>query len=548
MAVLFSMFDLNDNHGVRILAGGSSPPKAPWAVEPSVGLPGTDGGEFAKWYNGRADKSSFNEKYPVYIVAAQGGGIYAADHVASFLASLHLACPRFTQHLFAISGVSGGSVGASVFATYAKAIAKNEPVVACDFLKSFPDPVDKAGKAINNDTIYEALAYDFLSPLLGYALFPDFLQRFLPFPVPAFDRAAALEKALEMDWEWAAHRARSSECESTLCGDFLGHWNPDGTSPALLLNTTEVGSGRRRVIAPFKFNGALDMRFFPLWDDTYEMSSDDEGQDNSASRMVKNLPKGLRIRLSTAAILSARFPWLTPAGSFDDYKFIKPTTDKSDVSTHPSEKDGMAVPRPMPGSEVLPEFKKKKILLADGGYFENSGVATAMELIKEIQNSRLAREGKVDVKMIVLTSGTFEDATSFGLSEAFAPVLAMLNARSARSHITVASATLELAKSQLGGSVSPPGTDARNSRVRIIKLRDIGYQLPLGWRLSQLTQDLIDSQSGDPSNCHLDKNDERAKDPKTGRNYQEDTADCVVRYVIGELKGTILGVPEIAAK
>ncbi|MFX7866411.1 hypothetical protein ABTK37_20655, partial [Acinetobacter baumannii] len=55
------------------------------------------------------------QKFPLYVVAAEGGGIYAATHAASFLAEIQDMCPGFSHHLFAISGVSGGSVGAAVF-------------------------------------------------------------------------------------------------------------------------------------------------------------------------------------------------------------------------------------------------------------------------------------------------------------------------------------------------------------------------------------------------------------------------------------------------
>jgi hypothetical protein len=41
---------------------------------------------------------------------------------------------------------------------------------------------------------------DFLSPLLAALLFPDFMQHFLPFPIPPFDRARALEASIEKTW------------------------------------------------------------------------------------------------------------------------------------------------------------------------------------------------------------------------------------------------------------------------------------------------------------------------------------------------------------
>jgi hypothetical protein len=57
-----------------------------------------------------------DKTYPVFIVAAQGGGISAGYHAALSLARLYDECPEFARHVFAISAVSGGSLGSAVFA------------------------------------------------------------------------------------------------------------------------------------------------------------------------------------------------------------------------------------------------------------------------------------------------------------------------------------------------------------------------------------------------------------------------------------------------
>ncbi len=56
-----------------------------------------------------------NQPYAVYVMAAEGGGIYAASAAAMLLARLQDASPRFAEHVFAISGVSGGAIGSTVF-------------------------------------------------------------------------------------------------------------------------------------------------------------------------------------------------------------------------------------------------------------------------------------------------------------------------------------------------------------------------------------------------------------------------------------------------
>jgi hypothetical protein len=175
---------------------------------------------------------------------------------------------------------------------------------------------------------------------------------------------------------------------------------------------------------------------------------------------------GLSIPLSTAAVLSARFPWVTPAGWFYDYRpeliaaqALRVPRGGESTAGGDDVKSGLA-------TKARLTARQQKVRLVDGGYFENSGVATALDLIKAIEASPLAYN--VDVKLIVLTTGTFTEQTFFGLGEAADPVLALLNARSARTHITIASARNDLeAKVELPGQMQP-------RRLRTITLQGIG--------------------------------------------------------------------------
>ncbi|RUW65357.1 hypothetical protein EOA28_33110, partial [Mesorhizobium sp. M2A.F.Ca.ET.067.02.1.1] len=65
--------------------------------------------------------------YPIFIISAAGGGHYAADFAATFVARVQDRCPNFSQHIFA-SSVSGGSICAGVFAALAKSFAANGPL------------------------------------------------------------------------------------------------------------------------------------------------------------------------------------------------------------------------------------------------------------------------------------------------------------------------------------------------------------------------------------------------------------------------------------
>lgn len=200
-ALVAAIFDLNDNHAVRTISDGGSSRLA--------SADRTADGVFRDWYQNRLDLASF-DVYPVYIVTAQGGGIYAAYQTAVFLSRMQDYCPAFAHHLFAISSVSGGSVGAAIFAA---ALKKSTAVTAAATNAAWlsdpcPRITDYFGRPLAppriavlpgdiEPKISQVLSKDFLSPLVAASLFPDFTQGFLPFPVPYFDRARSLEFSFE---------------------------------------------------------------------------------------------------------------------------------------------------------------------------------------------------------------------------------------------------------------------------------------------------------------------------------------------------------------
>ncbi len=171
LLLISSLLNLNDNHQIRQLA-----------TKANRELPTLET-SFDKWLTSREDFEKYREQdkpYPVYIVSAQGGGIFAAYHASTALSKLHDSLPNFSQHIFAISSVSGGSLGASAFSSLVKENIDNQ------------EPLEK--KAI------KLFGQDLLSPLLSMGLFPDLLQRFLPFSINTWDRAIGLEIAAIAFW------------------------------------------------------------------------------------------------------------------------------------------------------------------------------------------------------------------------------------------------------------------------------------------------------------------------------------------------------------
>src|SRR5262249_15037841 len=74
---------------------------------------------------------------PMFIVAAEGGGMRANVMTAMVLDELRARYDGFTDHLFAIVGVSGGSLGAASFAT---AVHEGMPARLAKDTLTPPDP------------------------------------------------------------------------------------------------------------------------------------------------------------------------------------------------------------------------------------------------------------------------------------------------------------------------------------------------------------------------------------------------------------------------
>jgi hypothetical protein len=153
--------------------------------------------------------------------------------------------------------------------------------------------------------------------------------------------------------------------------------------------------------------------------------------------------------------------------------------------------------------------------VSDGGYFESSGVATALDLVHSLENA--ARELNVDIKLVILTSGGFASETADGLNEALDPIRTMLNASDARGYIEVGRAERAQAAAQSGA-------------VLKVKLEEYGYPLPLGWSLSDLTRLLIQFQTGEVTPCQSKQGPRQA--PKT---LELRTSSCAIGEIAEQL-------------
>lgn len=180
---------------------------------------------------------------PVFLVAAEGGGVRAAYWTAVVLGRLQDQHPTFARQVFGISGVSGGSVGAAVFAAL---LRDRAPDSRCrEFARRQGHADDSTQLGAFETCAQEVLRQDLLSPGLGRLLAADFLQWFVPAPVPSFDRARTIEDSWSAAYEAATGRNTLDQPFLSISG---GGPTPDAADhlshPALLLNGTHAATSR----------------------------------------------------------------------------------------------------------------------------------------------------------------------------------------------------------------------------------------------------------------------------------------------------------------
>jgi hypothetical protein len=339
----------------------------------------TVGHAFEEWILSRPTLGRYanqGRRYPVFLVTAQGGGLYAAYHVASFLGNLQAVCPQFASHIFAVSSVSGGSVGATIFSALGDLIS---------FRILTPDETTCLGleeRPQQNDLHTFMRTYfenDFLSPLIRHALFVDLPSNLNPIGSEKADRSAVLRREFESAWLMAARRAREigPNVDSPLRRPYDSHWRPNSLGPALLLNTTEKNSGRRVVFSPFSLS--------PTWN-AFDLIAD-QG-----------------ISMSTAASLSAAFPLISAESPLS-------------LSVRGSEQltDALGLPR------------WETLTLLDGGFADNSGVDTMSEVLSAIQ--KVDQSGVPGFDIYVLSFVTLGDTTAPAGAGLLGQVTTLSNAR-----------------------------------------------------------------------------------------------------------------------
>lgn len=443
ISALLHAMHLNDNHRVRQY------PAMNTHQHPDAPPPDTRP-EFAAYANAWLDdRCAGRDPCPVVLASAEGGGIRGAAWTALVLARLTEQVerqrsaggagePLLARHLFAASGVSGGSLGLASYVALLR-----QPTSGAHALEARAQSL---------------LSHDFLAPTLANMFFVDFTQRWLP--GAWFDDRS---RALTLAWENAARRQgveAFAQPFSTLYRRADGSVDTD--TPALFLNSTTVAEGRRFIQHPFRPIASPQRQ---PWTAAF---------DGSAWLDP-------RVPLSEVVLNSARFTYVSPAGTLETAGSTRPLPDT--------------------------------LQLVDGGYFENSGTTTLLEVMRQLRAIAAARGQHLRFIVLHISNdpqlGDFVDnhdpaqfmpfystacpqpaapSRNAPSGEATAPLEALLDTRSARG---------SYARAQLLGALHADAQDpARGDLLWHFRLCTGDYPIPLGWAISAPVFDEMQRQLG----------------------------------------------------
>lgn len=209
---------------------------------------------------------------------------------------------RFSGHVFCLSGTSGGGVGVAAFFSLLR---------------------DKTGKpgAFYDTSARQYLGKDYFTYAFARMLGPDFFNSIFHFPY--MDRAVALERSFEETAREAVKGGYPVPFNDNFSSFLAVKNNGSMYMPILCVNTTRMQDGNPGVVTNLKLDSA-----------TF----------NNRVDVLKLLDSTEDISITSAAILGARFPYLSPAGRIGNNYFV------------------------------------------DGGYFDNSGAGVVQEIIRGIIN------------------------------------------------------------------------------------------------------------------------------------------------------------------
>lgn len=304
-----------------------------------------------------------NIQVPVYIIAAEGGGSRSGSWTSCVLSCMEDTVSTFSlrekfhNQVFAMSGVSGGTLG---LMTYRGLL----------YHKLTGTATANANKEHYEDLARKIFKSDYLSGMVATLLFGEVINSFSPVPMGnKTDRATTIEKS----WESVFEKYLTTNTDNNYYKLGLVEtarytakhniWLPHVFCNGTLMENGQL-EGQRAIVSDIKID---NLNFIRATDVLSYANTD--------------------IANSTAAMVSARFPFISPLAKI-------------------SRKDS------------IPFIK-----VGDGGYYENSGVLTALEVMHKLCDYLKGKNYTVNGKsvtflptMLILGTNSFDQEGSYNES------------------------------------------------------------------------------------------------------------------------------------
>ncbi len=405
-------------------AGGSAPEIHGVRSHPSAPNSGTSYADAVTAWKGRTEDCLVtaldgSRVRPMLFVAAEGGGIRAAYWTAAVLKLLRERTPCGIDSIVVASGVSGGAVGLEVARVM---------------------PVEDSAEAVWDLGDPNALSQASIGLLVRDPIFTVT-------GVPPLMDGQWLDRAGLMETAWEA-------TVPGLADDFYAPPQAEGLPAPLVLNSTDATSGCRVLVTHLEVDGAKNSAR-PCTDATAPLAYSRDIRSYMAGEDDFCL-EGLRG--STAAMLAARFPYVTPSGV------------------------------------VGPCGKTPRAQLIDGGYAEGSGLGSLVDLAPKLlaEVPAALEKESVDVRVqpivVFLDNGRGGDLLPVPpqpRSELLIPPMGALTAGGTQNSTA---AWLQRAQAL------PAGRRVLAPRVFVVAQgSEPTVEAPLGWVLSQASRDDMDA-------------------------------------------------------
>lgn len=368
-------------------------------------------------------------KYPVYLVIADGGASRSGYWVASVLGALQdesIARRQekpdsfptiFSDHLMCLAGASGGSVGNATFYSLLR------------------DHIDRKEQAPNYVVRGQNfLKNDFLTPVLTHWFGSDLVQHVVPMPF-LVDRAGSLEQVVEK----FAEDSMSVDIERR----FVDVVDASGELPILFINTTSVRKGKPAVVSSVALDSTISSRI----------------------DVIANQPEKTAMRYSTAFILGARFPYVSPAGQLGAENYV------------------------------------------DGGYFDNTGAGIVHEMLQFLIPRMKAKAAtdqvldsvyqKLEFRILYIRNSSLVTSPIKGIhplaNDLASPILTVLGTYSSQTDVN----NLRLKKFMCETGVCPEFIE-----VNLYKTKD-DLDYPMNWVISNYNLERMNGRLKEVQNSEL---------------------------------------------